>query len=96
MAFREPAAEGAAVSPRSNSAAVRNPIAGDEKVRAILAELSPEGREILARVLTRLAHRWRDQAAHSWHKHKAPMAAYHKANAVNARHLALAIRKVQP
>ena len=83
------------MSARSNSAAVRNPIAADAEVCAILAELSPEGREILARVLTRLSRTWRAKAEQSWRKHKPPVAAYWKSNSVNARHLSLAVRKVQ-
>lgn len=78
---------------RSNSAAVRNPIAGDPEVAAIIERLSPEARAGMIDVLTALQKRWRQQAQKAWLKHKAPMAAYHKANAVNARHLALALRK---
>ena len=80
---------------RSNSAAVRNPIAADPEVCAILSEMSPEGREILARVLTRLSKTWRAKADHSWRKGKPPVAAYWKSNSVNARHLSLAVRKVR-
>lgn len=80
------------MSARSNRAEVRKPIVGDAEAVAILSELSPEGREILARLLTRLSKMWRAKADHSWKKHKAPMAAYHKGNAVNARHCALALR----
>lgn len=80
---------------RSTSAAVRNPIAADPEVCAILGEMSPEGREILARVLSRLARTWRAKAEQSWRKHKPPVAAYWKSNAVNARHLSLACRKVR-
>lgn len=77
---------------RSNSADVRNPIAGDPEVAALIAGLSPEARMALERVCRLLSTKWRGQAQHAWNKHKAPMAAYHKANAVNARHLALALR----
>lgn len=77
---------------RSNRAAVRNPIAADAEVCAILAEISPEGREVLRRVLTSLSKSWRAKAEQSWRKHKPPVAAYWKSNAVNARHLALALK----
>lgn len=83
------------MSARSNSAAVRNPIAADPEVCQVLKEMTPEGREILRRLLTKLSKSWRAKAEQSWKKHKPPMAAYWKQNAVNARHLALAL-KVRP
>ena len=46
----------------------------------------------LARMLRRLSKVWREKAEQSWRKHKPPVAAYWKSNAVNARHLALALR----
>lgn len=80
---------------RSNSKAVRNPIAACPMVEAVISEMSPEAREGLRKMLTALAATWRIKAEHSWRKHKPPMAAYWKQNAVNARHLALALRQVQ-
>lgn len=80
---------------RSNRADVRNPIAGDAEVAEIVAVLvreHPAAGVALERVLRRLSAKWRDQADKAWGAHKGPMAAYHKANAVNARHLALALR----
>lgn len=77
---------------RSNSAAVRNPIAHDPEVAALIRAASPEARELLRAICSRLSTKWRGLAQHSWDKHKAPVAAYHKGNAVNARHLALALR----
>ena len=79
---------------RSNSAAVRNPVAADPEVAACMARLAaehPAAAEALRACLRALSSKWRGQAEHSWRKHKGPVAAYHKANAVNARHLALAI-----
>lgn len=79
---------------RSNSAAVRNPVAADPEVAACMAALAaehPAAAEALRTCLRALAKKWRGQAEHSWRKHKGPVAAYHKANAVNARHLALSI-----
>lgn len=78
---------------RSSSAAVRNPIAADPEVAALIATLSPEAKAALRAVLKVLCTKWRVQARHSWDKHKAPIAAYHKANAINARHLALALAR---
>lgn len=79
------------MSPRSSRAEVRNPIAGDPEVAALIAAASPEARALLRAVLRVLSKKWRGVAEHAWRKHKAPVAAYHKANAVNARHLAFAL-----
>ncbi len=79
---------------RSNSTAVRNPIAADAEVATIISTLSSAERVALAGVLGALSKRWRSQAEKSWRTHKPPMAAYWKQNAVNARHLALALRKL--
>ncbi len=79
---------------RSSRSAVRNPVAADPEVAAIIQLLSdehPAAAEALRGCLGALSKKWRLLAQHSWEVHKAPMAAYHKANAVNARHLALAI-----
>lgn len=77
---------------RSNSKAVRNPIAADPIVAAVIAQLSPEARAGLRDALNALSKNWRAKAEKSWRTHKPPMAAYWKQNAVNARHLALALR----
>lgn len=77
---------------RSASASVRNPIAACPKVAARAARLSPEARAELEGFLRDLSAEWRVVAEKSWRKHKPPMAAYWKQNAVNARHLALALR----
>ncbi len=77
---------------RSNRADVRNPIAADPEVAAIIAKASPEARQVLRDALGALSKSWRGKAEQSWRKHKPPMAAYWKQNAVNARHLALALR----
>lgn len=81
---------------RSSLPGVRNPVAADPEVAALAHQLAtehPEAAEALRRMLKALSKKWRTQANHSWLKHKAPVAAYHKANAVNARHLSLAIPK---
>lgn len=70
----------------------RNPVASLPEVAAAIAGLSPEAREGLRQCLSGLAKAWRAQADKSWRTHKPPMAAYWKAQAVNARHLALAMR----
>ncbi len=77
---------------RSSSAAVRNPIAHDPEVAALIAQASPEARELLRGICNALSKKWRAAAEHAWRKHKAPIASYNKANAVNARHIALALR----
>ena len=81
---------------RSNSAAVRNPIAAIPAVAERASRLSPEAREELRGFLTDISKDWRAVAEKSWRKHKAPMAAYWKQNAVNARHFRLALSKVRP
>lgn len=78
---------------RSSTAQVRNPIAHDPEVAALIASASPEARELLRGIVSALSKKWRSAAEVSWRKHKAPMASYHKANAVNARHIALALRR---
>jgi hypothetical protein len=83
------------MSARSNTAAVRNPIAASVAVARRAARLSPEARAELAGFLSDLSRHFRPIAERSWRKHKAPMAAYWKQNAVIARHLALAIRGAQ-
>lgn len=77
---------------RSSTKAVRNPIAADPMVEAIIAETTPEARAALRKILNALSLTWRLRAEKSWRTHKPPMAAYWKQNAVNARHLALALR----
>ncbi len=81
---------------RSNSAAVRNPVAADPEVAAIIARLSPEARRGLRDALGAMSKGWRVKAEKAWRTNKPPMAAYWKVNAVNARHLALALRDPKP
>jgi len=83
------------MTPRSNRSEVRNPIAGDPAVRAIIEGMSPDARRAVRDILVVLSKKWRTQAQHSWSTHKAPQACYHKTNAVNARHLALALRTLR-
>lgn len=77
---------------RSNRREVRNPILGLPEVQQIKEEMSSEERERLARILTIIAKDASDRAQRLWKSHKAPMAAYWKAKAVDARHLARAVR----
>jgi hypothetical protein len=77
---------------RSNREAVRNPVAAIPEVAAAIAACPPEARECLRRCLQGMAKAWRAQAEKSWRTHKPPMAAYWKQNAVNARHLAIALK----
>lgn len=79
---------------RSNRADVRNPVLGCPKAMAAFADCPPEAREALAKALRALSDDWRATANELWRKHKPPMASYWKINAVNARHLALAIRSI--
>jgi hypothetical protein len=76
---------------RSNRADVRNPLAADPEVLAMMQQLAaehPAAAIALRAALKAMSAKWRVQAEHAWRKHKGPMATYHKANAVNARHLA--------
>jgi hypothetical protein len=84
------------LSDRSNRQAVRNPMLQDENLRHEVLFLGPNERAFLERFLRRASKRWAAQADHAWRKHKPPMAAYWKQCAVNARHLALAIRTLSP
>lgn len=80
---------------RSAKAEVRNPVLAVPEAIAALEQLEPAAAEALARVLTALASDWQQRAEQLWRKHKAPMAAYWKVNAVWARHIARAIRSRQ-
>ena len=76
---------------RSAQAHVRNPLVL-LPAAAELAALSAEQREPMRRLLQQLSADCRQRAAEAWRKHKAPMAAYWKAQAVYARHAALLLR----
>lgn len=76
---------------RSSTPVVRNPLLALPSM-AKLQALDPASREALRGLLMELradAHR---QAERSWRKHKGPMAAYWKAVAVYAGHIARALR----
>jgi hypothetical protein len=79
---------------RSSRAEVRNPVVGCPEAMAALAACPPEAVEALRAVLHALAGDWTTRANGLWRRHKAPMAAYWKINAVNARHIARAIRSI--
>ena len=76
---------------RTSRAAVRNPMLALPGVAA-LRRLDPDVRTMLRTVLAELADDARDRGDESWRRHKAPMAAYWKAVAVYAGHLARALR----
>lgn len=77
---------------RSSRADVRNPILGLPAACEAIARLDPDQAEALAAVLHAVARDATTRANELWRKHKAPMAAYWKAKAVDCRHIARAIR----
>lgn len=76
---------------RSDRPEVRNPVLGLPAAGALL-RLPPEVRAILARLHYELAADARARAELSWRRNKAPMAAYWRAVATYARHIARAIQ----
>jgi uncharacterized membrane protein len=56
-------------------------------------ELPPESRAALRVALLGISKVCRERGNEAWRRHKPPVAAYWKSNAVNARHLANAIAK---
>lgn len=74
---------------------VRNPLLALPEVQAFAA-LPIEARLALRAALQAVSKDCRARAEKAWRTHKPPMAAYWKANAVNARHLSLAIPKDKP
>lgn len=77
---------------RSARLEVRNPVLALPGMRR-LQMLNPETRRLLALVLEDLAKDARERAEKCWRTHKPPMAAYWKAVAVYARHIAKALRR---
>lgn len=67
-----------------------NPVLGLASTAALTA-LPADSREALRRVLMDLSASEAALAEHCWRRHKAPMAAYHKAVAVYAKHIARAV-----
>jgi hypothetical protein len=78
--------------PRSNRVEVRNPILALPAFRAVYS-LPDETKVALASLLDNLSRDAEAKAQTSWLKKKGPMAAYWKACAVYAKHIARAIRK---
>lgn len=76
---------------RSNRAIVRNPILALESGQR-LGRLGPLAREELRGVLLDIKADAQKRADQCWRKHKAPMAAYWKAVAVYAGHIARALK----
>lgn len=90
-----PIAQAARMTDRSSRADVRNPIAGDPEVAAILQQLvaeHPAAAKALSRALRRLAVKWSGTAQKSWDKSKPPMSRYHFRNAWLAREFAAEVR----
>lgn len=77
---------------RSSRPEVRNPVLALPAAARLVALPAP-AREALAAVLRDLSRDARERAEKCWRTHKAPMAAYWKAVAVYARHLAVALGK---
>jgi hypothetical protein len=73
---------------RSNRADVRNPITALPAARDLCA-LDPAARAALRKTMRDLSAQCRAKADECWRKHKAPMAAYWKAQAVYARHISV-------
>lgn len=80
------------MSDRSSLPEVRNPIVGLPGFASIKARMSPEARSGLADVCMEIRADAHARAEKCWRKHKAPMAAYWKAVAVYAGHIARALR----
>ncbi len=78
-------------APRSNRPEVRNPVLALPSARKI-ANLPVEAREILADLLGEISRVEALAAQNSWQRRKGPMAVYHRANSVWARHLRVAVR----
>lgn len=74
---------------RSSRADVRNPLSKLPEVREQFKRLTPEARAALVAMLRAISKSCRESADNAYRKHKPPMFAYWKAQAVNARHLAL-------
>lgn len=72
---------------RSTRPDVRNPLLALAAVKDIAA-LPPEARAALRKLALEYSRLCRERAEQCWRSHKAPMAAYWKAWAVNARHFA--------
>ena len=80
---------------RSTRPDVRNPLAGDPEVAAIVAELMaehPEAAEALRLVLRRLAVKWRAEAQKAWDKHKSPIGRYNRVEALDAWDMAVRLK----
>lgn len=77
--------------PRSNRPEVRNPVAADPEVAAIVAALPLEAAEALRAALQALAKLFRAKADNAYQRKKWILFSYWKCCAVYARHLALAL-----
>lgn len=71
---------------RSNQPDVRNPLLALPSAAAMLT-LPPEAKAALKALLIDIRNDCRVRAEECWRKHKAPMAAYWKANGVYANHM---------
>jgi hypothetical protein len=73
------------VIPRSSKVDVRNPLLA-LPAAAQMQALPPEAKAALKALLVEIRNDCRARAEESWRKHKAPMAAYWKAQGVYANH----------
>lgn len=74
---------------RSERPDVRNPLLGVPGLAEEVATWSPETLACIERAARLCSAHWRVKGDECWKRHKPPMAAYWKAWAVNARHMAL-------
>lgn len=79
-------------NPRSSRPDVRNPITSLPDAVAALQSLPNDSRQALRVALLAIRRDAAQRAEVSWRKHKAPMAAYWKAVAVYAGHIARLVR----
>jgi hypothetical protein len=70
-----------------------NPILELEEARAVIAECTQAERVKFARLLVAIGRGAERTAQEQWRRRKAPMAAYWFAKAVDARHIARAMRQ---
>lgn len=76
---------------RSNRPEVRNPVLG-LPATALILEMPPATRRILADLLADISRDARRRAQESWKRNKAPMAVYWKAVGAYATHLSRVVR----
>jgi hypothetical protein len=78
---------------RGSKPEVRNPVLALPAAQQ-MANLPPEAKAAFCDLLQQLQTDCRQRANHAWAKHKAPMAAYWKQNAVWAGHIRKALKSI--